>query len=70
MKGAVLADEHTAVDGHYVVLREGFLQLATSKIVILGLTIGRKKDCIIDDEEIGVGGRQTVTIVGVEDRRW
>ena len=70
MKGAVLADEHTAIDGHNVVLREGFLQLATSEIVILWLTIGGKKDGVVDDEEIGIGGRQTVTIVGIEDRRW
>ena len=70
MKGAVLADEHTAIDGHNVVLREGFLQLATSEIVILWLTIGGKKYGLVDDEEIGICGRQTVTIVGVEDRRW
>ena len=70
MKGAVLANEHTAIDGHNVVLGEGFLQLATSEIVILRLTIGGKKYGLVDDEEIGIGGRQTVTIVGVEDRRW
>ena len=70
MQGAVLADKHTAIDGHNVVLRESSLQLATGKIVILRLTVSGKEDGVVENEEVGVGGRQTMTIVGIEDGRW
>lgn len=70
MQGAVLADEDAAVDGHDVVLGEGSLQLATGKVIILRLTVGGKEDGVVENEEVGVGGRQTMTIVGIEDGRW
>ena len=70
MQGAVLADEDAAIDGHDVVLGEGSLQLAAGEVVVLRLTVGGKEDGVVDNEEVGVGGGQAVTIVGVEDGRW
>ena len=69
VEGAVLADEDAAVDGHDVVLGKGLLQLATGEVVGVGLTIGGHQDGAVDDEEGGVGGGQTMAVVGVVDGR-
>ena len=63
----MLADEDATVDGHDVVLGEGLLQLATGKVVVLRLSIGGHQHGTIDNEKVGVGGGQTMTVVGVVD---
>ena len=70
VEGAVLADEDAAVDGHDVVAREGFLQLRAGQFVVGGLAVGRHEYGVVDDEEVGVGGREAMAIIGVEDGRW
>lgn len=66
----MLTNEDAAVDGNDVVFGEGFLQLSAGEVVILRLTIGGEKDSTVDDEEVGVCGREAMAIVGVVDGRW
>ena len=70
VEGAVLTDEDAAVDGDDVVFREGFLELMTGKVIVNGLSVGGHENGAIDDEEVGVGGREAVAVIGVVDGRW
>lgn len=63
----MLADEHTTVDGNDVVFWESFLQLAASEVVILWLTVGGHKNSAVDNQEVGVCGRQAMAIVWIVD---
>ena len=70
MQRAVLADENAAIDRYDVVFRESFLQLTPGMLVVLRLPVRGHEDSTVDDEEVGVGGRKPMSIVGVVDRRW
>ena len=67
MEGAVLADEHTAVDGNDVVFWKSFLQLAAGEVVILWLAVGRHENGAVDYQEISVCGGQAMAIVWIVD---
>ena len=67
MDGAVLTDEDAAVDIHYLVAREGTLELAAGFLIVYGLAIGWHQNCAVYHEEIRVGGRQPVAVVGITD---
>ena len=52
-----MTDKYPAIDRHDVVARECFLKLAPSELVVIGLPVGREQYGIVDDEEVGIGGR-------------
>ena len=62
MDGAVLSDDSPCVDANDVVAGEGFGYCSKCLVVKCGLVIGRHDDGTVDDEKIGVGGRQTLTV--------
>ena len=70
MQRTMLADEHAAVDGYDVMFGECFLQLPTGELIVLGLAVGGHQNCSVYNQEIGIGGRQTVPILGVVDGSW
>ena len=63
----MLTDEYTAVYGNDVVFWESFLQLAAGEVVILWLAVGGHKNGAVDNQEIGVCGRQAMAIVRIVD---
>ena len=63
----MLADEHTAIDRNDVVFWESFLQLAAGEVVILWLTVGGHENSTVDNQEVGVCGRQAMAIIWIED---
>lgn len=65
----MLADEGTAVDGNYLVTGEGALELADGEIVEVGLVIDGDEDGGVHDEEIGISGGETLTILIVAGTR-
>lgn len=60
MQRTVLANQHTAVDAYNLAAREGFLQHLSRPLVVGRLVIGRVEHGIVNDEEVGVGGRQSL----------
>ena len=62
MERAVLADDGAAVDGDHLPVGEGLGDEAEGLGVEVRLVVGRAEYCPVDDEEIGVGGRQTITL--------
>lgn len=61
--GAVLTDDDTGVDRDDVPTGEGFADDAAGCGIEVGLGVGRHEDGSVDDEEIGVGGWQSLIIV-------
>ena len=59
----MLTDEDTAVDADDVVMGKGLLELAPRLFVVVRLCVGGVEDGSVDDEEIGVGGWEAVTLV-------
>ena len=70
MEGAVLADEDAAVNGNDVVAGKSLLELGARQFIVGRLAIGGHQDGTVDDQEVGVGGRKAMAIVGVVDGRW
>ena len=73
MERAVLADDSAAVDGDHLPVGEGLRDEAEGLGVEVGLVVGRAEYCPVDDEEIGIGGRQTIphraqTVIRLVDR--
>ena len=62
MERAVLADDGAAVDGDHLPVGEGLRDEAERLGVEVGLVVGRTEYCPVDDEEISVSGRQTITL--------
>ena len=56
----MLANEDAAIDADDLAVGEGIVQHLGSTLVIVRLIVGRIEYCTIDDEEVGVGGRQTL----------
>lgn len=59
----MLTDKDAAVDADDVVMGKGLLELAPRLFVVVGLCVGGVEDGSVDDEEIGVGGRESVALV-------
>ena len=59
----MLDDEHTAVHSHYLMTRKGFLQLLQRLAVLFVLAVCRHEDGMVDDEEIGMSGWQSLSLV-------
>lgn len=66
--GAVLTDDDTGVDRDDVPAGEGFADDAACLGIKVGLIIGRNEDGSVDDEEIGVGGWQSLVIIVASPR--
>ena len=63
MERAVLADDGTAVDGDDFAVGIGEGDGAESLGVEVGLRVGRHKNGTVDDEIVGIGGRETVVTI-------
>ena len=63
MQGTMLPNEHTTVDADDLAVRECFLQLRQGFCVLVWLGVSGNQHGAIDDEEVGVGGWQTVALV-------
>lgn len=63
MDGAVLTDEHAAVNGHDVVFRKNALQCAPRAFILFLLTVDWEQDGTIEHKIVGIGGRQSFTIL-------
>ena len=59
----MLTDEYGAVDANDFMVWKGELQLTACLFVVGGLAIGGAEDGAVDDEEIGVGGRESLVAV-------
>ena len=57
----MLFDDGSAVDAHDLPVWESLANDAHRLCVEVGLRIGRHEDGTIDDEVVGIGGRQSVT---------
>ena len=60
MQRAMLADEYAAIDADDLAVGEGFAEYLGSPLVILRLVVGGIEHGTIDDEEVGIGGGQTL----------
>ena len=56
----MLANEDAAIDADDLAVGEGIVQHLGSTLVVVRLIIGRIEHGTIDDEEVGIGGRQTL----------
>lgn len=63
MKGAVLLDEAAAVDAHNLAVGESLANNAQGLCIKIGLGIGRYQYGIVDDQKVGIGGRQAVAML-------
>ena len=61
--GAVLADDTAAVYGHHGVVWESLLYELDGSLVVDRLSVGGNQNSIVDNEEIGVSGRQPFAII-------
>ena len=61
MDGAMLTDDDPAVDGYHLTVGKGFLDDTDSLLVFLGLLIDGNKHCPVDDEEVGIRCRQSLS---------
>ena len=62
MQRPVLANEGTAVDTHNLIAGEGLLKHLGSTTVVVRLGVGGIEHGSVQDEEVGVGGRQTFAV--------
>ena len=62
VEGAVLDDDTLAVDANDVAVGEGVGDGLGGFVVEVGLSVGRVEHGIVDNEEVGVGGRQTLAV--------
>ncbi len=77
MQRPVLAYQDATVDAYDLATGEGLLQHQAGLFVVVRLAIGRVEDGTVDDEEVGVRGRQALIAflldgigkVALEDRR-
>ena len=69
MQRPVLADERAAVDAYYLPSGESLLQDALCRAVVVGLCISGEEHSSVHDKEIGIRGRQTLSI-GIRDSVW
>ena len=60
MERAVLPDNGPTVDTDYLPVREGFANDSQGLVVEVGLSISRTEHGTVDDEKVGIGGRQPV----------
>ena len=63
MDGAVLADDGAAVDADNIAAREGCGDELQGLCVEVGLAIGRAEHGTVDDEEVGIGGWKTLSVI-------
>ena len=63
MQAAMLFDNTTAIDANDLSIREGLADDPQGLGVEVGLSVGGTEYGTVDDEEVGVGGRQTVIAV-------
>lgn len=61
MQGAVLLDDGTAVDAYDLPIWESLANRAHRLLVEVGLVIGGNQYRSVDDEVVGIGGRQSLT---------
>ena len=64
----MLLDDATAVDANDLAFREGLANESQGLCVEIRLIIGGNQHSAIDNEEIGVGGWQALTLK--DDRAW
>lgn len=62
VQGAMLQDEDAAVDAYNFTVGESPLQLFQGLGIFVGLMVGGNKHSPVDDEEVGVGGRQPLPV--------
>lgn len=63
MNGTMLEDEGTGINRYEVVLGEDTSESAAGAIIKSGITVNRIDYGIVQNKEVGVGGRQTVAFV-------
>ena len=63
MQASVLTDDRTAVDAHDFAVRVGQSYHAHGLLVEVGLVVGRHQHGTVDDQIVGIGGRQSVAVV-------
>ena len=61
MDGAMLPDDGPTVDGYHLTVGKGFLDDTNSLLVFLGLLIDGNKYGSVDDEEVGIRCRQSLS---------
>ena len=64
----MLDNQRAAIDPYDLIARKGLLQLLDSHLVMLGISVCGHQYSSVDDKEIGVGGRQALSLV-IENRR-
>ena len=65
----MLAYDGATVNTYHLSAREGLVDNAKSLCIEVGLGIGRAEHGSVDNEEVGIGGRQSLTVF-VIDRSW
>ena len=63
MKTAMLFDDTSAVDAHNLTLREGLADQTERFCVEIRLGVGGTEHGTVDNQEVGIGGRQTILAV-------
>ena len=63
MQAAMLFDNTTAIDGHDLAIREGLADETEGCCVEIRLGIGGTEHGPVDDQEVGIGGRQTILTI-------
>ncbi len=64
----MLPDDGGGINAYQLAVGEGKLYLPACLCIMLRLVVGRIDDRTVEDEEVGIGGRQTV--LAVIDRVW
>ena len=59
----MLANDGSGIDGDDVAVGEGFADDAKGFRVVFGLTINRREDGTIENQEVGVGRRQALSFL-------
>lgn len=63
----MLADEDAAVDGYDIVVRHGSLERHAGHDVFHRLAVDGEYYCSVDNQKIGVGGREPMAVIRVVD---
>ena len=58
----MLADKGAAVNANYFISEEGLPKHLGSTTVVVGLIVGGIEHGFVQDEEVGIGGRQAFAI--------
>ena len=62
MQGTMLKNQRQAINGNDFSVRKSFLELSKCHSILVGLVVCGDKDGTIDDEEIGMRGRQSFAL--------